>query len=58
MSRSRKRKKAAKPLFPRRQWLPGQAPRVEPPAKGRGSYDRGRAGRAVRREVDEDLGKQ
>ena len=56
MSRSRKRKKAAKPPFPRRQWLPGQAPRVEPPAKGKGSYDRDRAGRAVRREVDEDLG--
>ena len=56
MSRSRKRKKAKKPPFPRRQWLPGQAPRVEPPAKGKGSYDRGRAGKALRREVDEDLG--
>jgi len=56
MSRSRKRKKAAKPPFPRKQWLPGQAPRVEPPAKGKGSYDRGRAGRAVRKEVEEDLG--
>jgi stalled ribosome alternative rescue factor ArfA len=29
---------------------------VEPPAKGKGSYDRGRQDRTVRREVDEDLG--
>ena len=56
MSRS-KRKKAKKPHFPRRLWTPGQKPRVEKPKKGRGSYDRTREDRAIRRDVEEDLGK-
>jgi hypothetical protein len=30
-----------KPKFPRKKWKPGQAPRVEPPKKGKGaSYRR------------------
>jgi len=51
-----KRKKPKKPHFPRRLWTAGQKPRVEKPKKGRGSYERDRAGRALRREVEEDLG--
>ena len=57
MSARRKKTKAKKPHFPRRLWTAGQKPRVEKPKKGRGSYERDRAGRALRREVEEDLGK-
>ena len=39
-----------KPRFPRKQWVAGQAPRVEKPKKGRGSYDR----RQEKREVSGD----
>ena len=35
-----------KPRFPRKQWVAGQAPRVETPAKGKGSYRRGKGGGA------------
>ena len=40
-----------KPRFPRKQWVAGQAPRVEKPKKGRGSYDR----RRVKREALDEL---
>jgi hypothetical protein len=55
MSRS-KRKKPKKPHFPRRLWTAGQKPRVEKPKKGKGSYDRVREGRGLRKEVQDDLG--
>lgn len=42
MSKRRRKKKAELPKFPRRQWEPGQAPRIEKPKKGRGTYDRDR----------------
>ena len=51
MTPKRKSKKATKPRFPRRQWVAGQAPRVEKPKKGRGSYDR----RGEKREVSGDV---
>ncbi|MBM4018165.1 MAG: ribosome alternative rescue factor ArfA [Planctomycetes bacterium] len=51
-----KRGKPKKPRFPRRRWLPGQAPRIEKPRKGKGSYDRSRQGRDARRQAAEDLG--
>jgi len=54
MSRS-KRKKPKTPHFPRRLWTAGQAPRVEKPKKGKGSYDRDREDRALRKEVQDDL---
>ena len=37
-------KRKGGPRFPRERWAPGQAPRVETPAKGRGSYRRGKGG--------------
>jgi len=51
-----KRKKPKKPHFPRRLWTAGQKPRVEKLKKGKGSYDRGREGRTIRKEVQGDLG--
>ena len=52
MARTRNSRKAKKPRFPRKLWLPGQAPRTEKPKKGRGSYDRQRAKRGVSGEID------
>ena len=43
------------PRVPRKRWLPGQAPRAEPPEKGAG-YDRHRQRRGLRKDVDDDLG--
>ena len=40
MAPARKNRKLKKPRFPRKRWVAGQAPRVEKPKKGRGSYDR------------------
>ena len=42
-----------KPRFPRKQWVAGQAPRVEKPKKGRGSYDRRGEKREVSGEVED-----
>ena len=39
MPNRRDKRKSSKVPFPRRQWEPGQAPRVEKPKKG-GGYDR------------------
>jgi len=41
------------PRFPRKRWQPGQAPHVEEPAKGKGSYDRRRAGDDIDGELAE-----
>jgi len=56
MSARRKKAKIKKPHFPRRLWTAGQKPRVEKPEKGRGSYDRDSEGRALRKEVQGELG--
>ncbi len=48
-------KRKGGPRFPRKRWAAGQAPRVETPAKGRGSYRRGGAPRDVGRAIDEAL---
>ena len=56
MSACRKKAKIKKPHFPRRLWTAGQKPRVEKPEKGKGSYDRVREDRALRRQAEEDLG--
>jgi hypothetical protein len=56
MAAKRKRSRPKKPRFPRRQWLPGQAPRVEKPKKGKGSYDRNREDRALRKDVEKEVG--
>jgi hypothetical protein len=50
MSSRRRKTKIKKPRFPRAKWAPGQAPRIEPPEKGRGSYDRAE----VRKETRQD----
>jgi hypothetical protein len=52
MAAKRKRARLKKPRFPRRQWLPGQAPRIETPKKGKGSYDRRREERATQAEAE------
>ncbi|HUX00008.1 MAG: hypothetical protein WBD63_05390 [Phycisphaerae bacterium] len=49
MATKAKRRKSAKPKFPRRRWQPGQQERVETPKKGKGSYRRGR------RRTDEEI---
>jgi hypothetical protein len=49
---SRSRKKAKKVPFPPKKWLPGQAPRIEPPKKGAG-YDRSRERRRTEESADE-----
>jgi hypothetical protein len=48
MAKRKSKRKKAKVPFPRRQWEPGQAPRVEKPKAGRGAYDR----KALRRDAD------
>jgi hypothetical protein len=53
MARRRKRDKLPAPRFPREKWLPGQAPRIEKPKKGRGSYHRQTEADRVRKDVDE-----
>lgn len=53
MARTRNSKKVKKPRFPRKLWLPGQAPRTEKPKKGRGSYDRRQEKREVSGEVED-----
>ncbi len=50
-----RRKKKALPRFPPQKWQPGQAPRIEKPKKGRGSYERGGHRRAALGEIMEDL---
>jgi hypothetical protein len=50
-----KRRKAAKPRFPRKQWRPGQQERVENPKKGKGAYRRGGGRRATEGEIEESL---
>ena len=49
-------KRPKRPKFPRRQWLPGQTERVEPPKKGAG-YDRPRERQDTDKEIGEDLDK-
>jgi len=55
MAAKRKRSRPKKPRFPRRQWLPGQAPRVETPTKGKGSYDRRGEKRQTQTEVEGEI---
>jgi hypothetical protein len=52
MMAKRRRKKG--PRFPREKWLPGQAPRIEKPKKGRGSYHRRTEADRVRKDVHEE----
>ena len=56
MANRRKRGKAKRVPFPRRQWEPGQAPRTEKPRKGKGSYDRDREDREIRKDVEKEVG--
>jgi hypothetical protein len=39
-------KRKGGPRFPQKRWAAGQAPHVETPAKGKGSYRRGKGGGA------------
>ena len=55
MAAKRKRSRLKKPRFPRRQWLPGQAPRIETPKKGKGSYDRRGEKHRTRTEVGGEI---
>jgi hypothetical protein len=55
MANRRRKRKSPKVPFPRRQWEPGQAPRVEKPKKGRGAYDRTRASHNVRGEAESEM---
>ena len=55
MAKRRRNKKVPVPRFPPQKWQPGQAPRIEKPKKGRGSYERGGQRRAALGEIIEDL---
>jgi hypothetical protein len=55
MANRRKTRKRVKVPFPRKQWQSGQAPRVEKPKKGRGSYDRSRESRGLSKDVGPEL---
>jgi hypothetical protein len=55
MAKRRKRDEPPVPRFPRQTWKPGQAPRAEKPKKGRGSYERSRQEREIRKDVQQDL---
>lgn len=49
-------KRKGGPRFPRERWAAGQAPRVETPAKGKGSYRRGKGrGKDAAEAIDEAL---
>jgi hypothetical protein len=52
MAPARKGRGLKRPRFPRKLWLPGQAPRTEKPKKG-GGYDRPREKRRTRGDVED-----
>jgi hypothetical protein len=55
MAKRHARKRRGGPRFPRKRWAAGQAPRVEPPAKGKASYRRSGGSGDTSEAVDEAL---